>query len=269
MKRFLTWGLLGMVALSVWPNTAKAEDFIKIKGLYWNSRLSGKIKADTKTAIGSSINLRKDLDLEKYVKVPEVEFKFKVLGSGKIIVSYWSATYKGDNRFAQPITYKGIIYDINEYVKTELSLKMTTLLYEWTFVPESLSRAFPSLAEAECGLLFGVKYIEAESSLTSATQGVTKEDFGFPIPTVGLFFQVDIVKKVRLELSATGVSASTSEFKARFLDAYSEIKVDLVKGIPLGLGYKLTDFDLKTNNHNDFTAEFRLEGPYIFVTVGF
>lgn len=270
MRKALLSGLVMMVWILVQSSWVQAEDFIKVKGIYWDSGLSGDIKASTQWLPGTKINLRDDLHVEKGQWLPEIEFKLNLPGMNKIIGSYWQTTYEGKKKIIDPINYAGISYASGEYLKTELNLEMTSLLYEWVFVPESLTRAFPSLAEGEIGLLLGIKYLRAEGKLSSSSSGTKSEDLRLPIPVIGLFAQFDFLQeKLRMELGGVGIGGSAVDYDFKFIDAYSEIKLQLTKSLVLGIGYKFTDLEIEKKNSRDFMTDLSLEGYYFFTTIKF
>lgn len=258
-----------MVALLIQIAWVQAEDFIQVKGMVWDSALSGNIKASTKSLIGTKLDLRNDLGVERYQRLPEVELKLNLPGMNKIIGTYWNVTYEGKKNLTEPINYQGISYSSGEYLKTELDLEMQSLLYERLFLPESLTRAFPALGEAEVGVLLGVKYLQAESRLSSALSGTKKEDAALPIPVGGLFMQVDLLQKLRIELGVTGISCDTANYHVRFIDGYGEVRFKLIKFLPLGIGYQVTGLNIEKEKGGDFSINLSMKGYYFFTTIEF
>lgn len=276
MKKILTTSLVVWLILTGYAGIAQADppdgeagNFLRVKGIYWDGRLDGDITASTKLVTGNELDLHHTLDLEKGTYIPEVELKINIPIGGKIIGSYWQAKYEGKETITQDISFAGKTFSASEYVQTDLSLAMGTLLYEITFVPEFITRAFPSIAEAEAGLLLGVKYLHTEAELRSSITSDISETFGVPIPVIGLFLQVGFLEKVKVEVGAVGFGATSGDITARFTDLYVDVKIDLIKQVPLGLGYKSTGFNVKDESGETFKVNLEMKGLYLFATLEF
>lgn len=267
MKKVIMVSLAVFLVLTGYVSLAQAEDFLRVKGIYWDSRLDGDIAASTELVPGTELDLSSTLDLDESTYIPEIELKINVPMMGKIIGSYWQAKYEGEKTLTQDIDFAGTTFTTSEDVQTDLNLTMVSLLYEMTFAPEFITRAFPSIAEAEAGLLLGLKYLQAQVELSSAATESIDEEFGAPIPVVGIFLRLGILKQVELEVSAVGFSADISDISVKFTDLYAEAKINLIKGVPLGLGYKSTGFNVKDGD--TFEVNLGMEGLYFFTTLEF
>lgn len=270
MKRFIS-AVYALVLVLVLSNLVWAEEFIRVKGLYWNGLLDGKVKADTELTAGTKIDLRQDLHTDLYTNIPALEIKLNFLGLHKIKASYWQTDYDGEKNLLQSINYGGKVYGMGENVKTNLDLTSGSILYERSFVPESLSHAFPSIAEAEFGVWAGLEYLVAESKISSSTTGLSNsETVGIPIPVVGLFTRIGFLQKQLLfETGIVGVGGKFSDYTFSFVDAYAELKVNITKFIPLGIGYKFVGLKVEKSNNNDSSVDLSLDGCYLFTSIGY
>ena len=267
MKKVLVVTSLMIIGLFV-TAPLYGEEILRVKGRYWDSAIDGKVTADTKLVSGTKLDLVKDLNLDKTTFIPEFELTFK-LGMNKIIGSYATASYTGKNTLSTNINFGGSTYSANNVVKTNLDLTLGSVLYERLFVPEFITRAFPSVAEAEAGLLLGVKYLSADTKLTSPLVSKTEKG-SVPIPVIGLFLNLGLLdKKLDFEVGAVGFKTTVSSVTAEYFDVYFDVGFNFIKYVPIGIGYKMNRFSTQDKKNNAFGVNLNLSGPYAFATIGF
>jgi len=263
--------LMSASLMIIWfamTNPIYGENMFRAKIKYWNSEIEGDTTAETKLLTGTKLDLTKDLGLEESTYVPELELKLK-LGMNKLIGSYAKTSYEGEETLTRKINFGGVSYNVNQLVKTDLDITLGSLLYEKVFISEFITRAFPSVAETELGLLLGVKYLSTEVTLTSAVTGSKKEDGSVPIPVIGLFFQLSMLdKKLNLETGAVGLKTSVSGIAAEYFDLYLEANLNYF-GIPFGLGYKINRLNVEDKSSNAFGVNLNLSGLYVFTSLEF
>lgn len=267
MKKGLTMVVLMIIGLFV-AAPVYGEDLFRVKVKYWNSEIDGNVTADTKLVSGTKLDLVKDLDLDKTMFIPELEFRFK-FGMNKLIGSYAKTTYTGEETLTSDVNFGGTTYSVNSLVKTNLDLTLGSVLYERVFVPEFITKAFPSVAEAEAGVLLGVKYLSADAKLTSPVVSKT-ESGSVPIPVIGLFLQMGVLdKKLNFEIGMVGLKTTISGVTAKYTDFYIDADFNFIKAIPIGLGYKINRFSIEDKSSNTFGVNLNLSGPYIFTRIEF
>jgi hypothetical protein len=265
MKKILGGWVLVALVMAAWNGSVYGEDLFRVKGEYWFNKMDGDVKASTNLVPGSELKLVNTLNLDENASVPGLELKLK-FGMNKFIGSYWKADYEGQKTITQNIDFGGTSFTTNELVRSELKLEVTSVLYERLFIPEFITKAFPSIAEAEAGLLIGVEYASSEVTLTSSLN--TKSEPGAaPIPVVGFFLQVGFLEKVKAEVGAMGFGLSIGDIDARFMDIYAEVKFNILSNLPLGIGYKAWGFNL--TDGDTFDINLAVKGFYLVTSYEF
>lgn len=267
MKNILI-GIIFGIGLLTSSRELYGEKLIQIKGLYWKSNLEGDVKVETQLLGGTNLSLSRSLGVDENAFIPEVELKINLPLMGKLVGSFWTATYQGEKIIPQNINFAGQTFPANELVQTNLALSMGTLLYEMTIIPEGLTKIFFFLASAQGGFQLGIKYFYAQVSLTSSSTGTIKETLGVPIPLIGLFLRGEILNNLKIETAFTYFGAGIADVTARLLDAYAEVKLYLGP-IPLGLGYKITTPNFKHKSSETAEVNFCLKGFYFTTFFGF
>src|SRR3989339_847154 len=106
--RNMLWLLAIVIIISMaYPGAGNAESFIKVRGLGWDSAISGKIRADEGLLAGSSIDLNDTLGITDSTVVPEIEGKIGFLGTSRFIIAYSPASYEGRKRSYQQLNFGG------------------------------------------------------------------------------------------------------------------------------------------------------------------
>lgn len=271
MRKFIISSLIALLMVFTVGNLTWAEDFIRVKGFYWHGILDGEVKSSTKFISGTKVNLRRDLHTEISNDIPGLEVKFNLPEPHKIVGSYWQTTYEGKKTLIKGVSFGGKSYAIGERVNTDLDIKCGSILYERLFIPESLARAFPWIAEAEFGLLAGVEYLAIETKIASATTGVSdKQDAALPIPVLGLFTQFGFLqKRLVLKIGLVGIGGRIGDYDFKFVDAYAELKVEVTGIIPLGIGYKIVDLEVGKEKDDEFSVDLSVDGLYFFTSMSF
>lgn len=266
MKKLL--GLLVFLVVGLMTvSPAYGETLLRLKGKYWDTELDGKVTAGTSLLAGTKLDLSDTLHLDEQAYIPEVELKLNLF-LGKFVASYATASYEGKQTLVSGINFAGISYNANELVNTKLDLKFGSLLYEQTLAPEFITKAFPSIAEAEIGFLVGVKYLSANIEMTSPLR--TEDANGaIPLPVAGIFLQVGFAKMIKAEAGAVGFKMTAADIEAESFDAYAEVKVEYFKVVPFGLGYQVRRLSLNDTSDNSFNVDLDISGMYLFATFEF
>ena len=264
--RNIIWLLVAVMIISAaYPGESNAESFIKVRGLGWDSFISGKIRADKGLITGSSIDLKDNLGIVDSSVVPELEGKVGFLGTSRFIISYSPASYEGRKTISKNLVFSGKTFLASEDLKTQLDFDVVSVIYEFAPLPEGVAQPLTS-AEPEMGLLLGVKYFHTQAQITSNSTGsVQHETFGLPIPVVGLRIQGRLAENIQLESAGTWMRLKTSatDVDLYWSDLYGELKLNIVPKIPFGLGYKLTRLSVESDINHGFTLKNQLHLLFI------
>ncbi len=270
MRKLLS-GLSAVMLILLLSNSAWADEFIRVKGLVWHGVLDGEVKSSTTLVNGTKVDLRRDLHTELSSDIPALEFKTNLLGGLKLSASCWQAAYEGEKTLIKDVYYGGKKFSIGERVNTDIGITAGNILYEHSFIPESITRAFPSLVEAEFNVLMGLEYLGLESKISSAITGINNEESAaVTVPVVGLFTQVGLLKKkLVLELGAIGIAGKIGDYDFAFTDAYAELRVKVMPLVPVGIGYKIVDLEVDKEGDDEFAFDLSVDGLYFFTSVSF
>ena len=267
MRNIIWLLVITMIIGLICPSVSDAESFIKLKGLGWDSTISGKIRADEGFMTGSSIDLKDTLGITESTVIPEIEGKIGFLGTSRFIISYSPASYEGRKTIAKNLSFSGKTFSASESLKTQLDISMTSVLYEFAPLPEGVIQPLTS-SEPEMGLLLGLKYLHTEAQITSNSTGsVVNETFGLPIPVVGLRIQGRLAENMQLESAGTWMSLKTKDADLYWSDLYGELKVSIVPKIPFGFGYKLTKLSVESDIGQSFASRFWFKGWYLMASI--
>lgn len=266
--RNMIWMLaVVIIIVSVYPCESNAESFIKVRGLGWDSTISGKIRADEGVMTGSNIDLKDTLGITESTVVPEIEGKIGFLGTSRFIIAYSPASYEGKKTITKNLSFSGKTFSASETLKTQLDVTMSSVIYEFAPLPEGVTAAVTS-TEPEMGLLLGLKYFHIDAQITSNSTGsVVNETFGLPIPVIGLRIQGRIAENMQLESAGTWMSLKTKDTNLYWSDLYSELKLSIVPKIPFGFGYKLTRLSVESDIGQSFISRFGFKGWYLMVSI--
>ena len=266
--RNIIWLLVAVMIISAaYPGESNAESFIKVRGLGWDSFISGKIRADKGLITGSSIDLKDNLGIVDSSVVPELEGKVGFLGTSRFIISYSPASYEGRKTISKNLVFSGKTFLASEDLKTQLDFDLVSVIYEFAPLPEGVIQPLTS-SEPEMGLLLGLKYFHTEAQITSNSTGsVVNETFGLPIPVIGLRIQGRLAENMQLESAGTWMSLKTKDADLYWSDLYGELKLSVVPKIPFGIGYKLTRLTVKSDMGQSFLSRFGFKGWYLMASI--
>ncbi|MDI6787061.1 MAG: hypothetical protein QME51_01665 [Planctomycetota bacterium] len=260
MKNSIWILIIALIISSLNSTEGNAETFIRLKGLGWDSSITGKIQMNEGTSAGTYIDLKDTLGITDSSIVPEIEGKANLLGLSRYIISYTSASYEGKKMITKKLSFAGKTFETSETIKTQLDITMTSFLTEFVSPTEEVtSTIVPAIPEI--GLLLGIKYLHINGKMTSNNTGAVAEDsFGFPFPVVGLRVQGVLSESgnLILESSATYMKLKSFDVGVKWSDISTEIRYNIIPRLHFGGGYKITKFGIESKR-----------GQYIFTRLGF
>lgn len=269
MKRIIGLPVFIIIVWLIYPITSNAETALRIKGLLWDSKIDGKIKADNGSLTGTEIDLKDMLGVTKSSTVSEFEAKFNFLEMSRLIISYMPASYEGTKIINQNVSFAGKTFIGSPRLKTNLDISIGSVLFESLSFQETPAGAAAS-DEPDLGLLLGVKYFYIDGQVTSSQLAMTAEKtLGAPIPVIGLRLQETLLEKAQIELTYTLMNIKTSGINVSWSDLYAELKLNLVQQLTFGVGYKLTKLNFKNGNDPEFLSRFKFDGLYALASLNF
>ncbi|MFH1227707.1 MAG: hypothetical protein V1701_07370 [Planctomycetota bacterium] len=272
MKKIIM-GLAVVLGMLV-PSLSYAE-FIKVKGLGWDDQLTGKIQLGNSALAGTKLDLKNDLGIRDSVIVPELELKISPPIFKTIVVSYGTGSFTGRRIIGQDIYFGGKTFNASDTIKTSMDVTVGSLMVQWDFAPASLLKAFPSLNSGEFGLLLGANYLGFDTKVTSASSGLnTSEMANVPIPVIGGFMEVGFMEKFKFSLTATlfnlkSAKLGPNQVKASYANLSFDVKMNVYKNIPIGLGYRSISLSSELKGGSTFSADTAMKGFYLVTSYSF
>jgi hypothetical protein len=242
---------------------SKAEMFVRIKAISWDSSIDGKIKLDEGSLTGSTIDLQNTLGLTKSTTTPELEGRISFPGMSKLLLSYSTSSYEGSKTLTQNISFSGKTFSVSEQVRTNLDVTTGSVFYETNLLPDIVTPG-----ENEMGFLLGLKYYYFNAQITSSsTPKKVDKPFGAPIPLIGLRSESTIYEKTQMEISCNFMSIKTSDISLSSSDFYSELKFNFIPRLPFGFGYKISKVKMEYKNNPKSLTRFEFDGWYIIASL--
>ncbi|MFA5793529.1 MAG: hypothetical protein WC980_00465 [Candidatus Brocadiia bacterium] len=272
MKKVIAGLVLAVVILV--PSMAQAE-FIKVKGLGWDDQLTGNIQLSDSVLAGTKLDLKNDLGIKSSAIVGELEFKVKPPIFKTIVVSYGTGSFSGRRIIGRDVNFGGKTFTASDTIKTSMDATVGSLMVQWEFAPASLLSAFPSLNSGEFGLLLGANYLGFDTKVSSGTTGVnTSEKANIPIPVIGGFMEVGFMERFKFAMTATlfnlkSAKIGPNQVSASYANLSFDVKMNVYKNIPIGLGYRSTSLNADLKGGSTFSTDLAMKGFYLVTSYGF
>jgi hypothetical protein len=222
-----------LLALSTAPAHARTNR-LKVNLAAWPASLSGVQQVNSGSIDGSPLDLQGTLGIEDDT-FPELHAALKLLGPVRLIGSYYSTQYAGEETITQSITFNGTTYSASETVESELEMNVGRVML--SFSPINFKRL-------NIGLMLGAELMSVDSSLASSATGEEQDSFTAPIPIVGVNLTLQPTEKLALYVEASGLSADVGGVDADVLDAIVRVEYYFLPWFAVTGGYRLFDFDI-------------------------
>jgi hypothetical protein len=219
---------------------------------FWRSRLDAEVTVDTKTTFGTPIDADADLNLGERETVPEYRFWFG-LGRGRVVSSYARIENTGSQTLSKDIVFKGITFNVNEKVTTEVKASLADLFVEYPLVSVASGRVI-------LNGIAGVKYVDFDGRLKSTFVKI-EEKIDTPFPQIGASCEIPF-SWGRCWAGLSGASVKESDTRWEVLDATMAAEWDW-RGIRLSGGYRVLALQIKDDA---LDLEMEYSGPYAGLT---
>lgn len=239
-----------LVCLVSSPALARSNR-LKVNLSAWPAALSGVQQVNGDTTQGTSTDVEQTLGLEDET-FPEVHVQLKLLGPARLVGSYYSTQYRGEETLTQSVTFNDTTYSVSEQVDSEIDLSLGRLLF--SFSPLNLKRL-------NLGLMLGADLMHVDARLSSPATGEAQKDFTAPVPVVGMNLTVQPLEKLVFYFEASGLSLEVGSVDARILDGIFRVEYYFLPWFALTGGYRVFDFDV---TEDDFgRVNFRQDGAQL------
>ena len=178
-----------------------------VRGMFWDSTISGDIQTVTDGVPGTILDLQSDLGM-KDENVSNGEAFLKA-GNFTFRVAYTPLKYTGSSVLSAPIVFDGIQFPPGTTVSSKLETKMVDGDVQWDFINPELG-----VASMNLGVFLRLKYVDGSAEISSNNPVLSisaTQDFRLPIPEVGFAAGIGFLKNiVRADARFSGMAYSAN-----------------------------------------------------------
>jgi len=252
-------GLLVVAALIMVLAIASVSQAFELglRGYYWFPYFRGDVKVDKDTLVGTEINAKDMMEVGNK-GYPALE-AYGGIGKHHLSLMYTYLGHSKDNLLTANVNFAGKTFTAGTSVESDLTLRVLDLEYQY-----DIFKFKPILAGFTLGVLGKLKYLDGETSMTSAATGKMKETFSTVVPMVGVGAHLGLLANLleaRAKVTGMGYSGNL------YIDALADISLTPFPFVDIHAGYRI--MKVKMDNVDNFTNDFFFAGPYLGLTVGF
>jgi outer membrane protein len=223
---------------------------------YWIPTLEGDLRMDDGSIAGTKVDLKDDLGISNE-NIPGVEAFFSI-GDHEITASYSLIDLSGDKHIDKTIVFNGDTYNVSSSVKSELTISMIDIEYQYKFL--NLENV---LAGFSLGIIGKIKYLDGEVRMRSSVND-NQEDIQVPIPMLGLGAKIGLLADIleaRAKVVGMGYDGSF------FYDAMADVSLTPFPFLNIHGGYRA--MSLKIDDIGDIYTKMDFYGPYAGLSLEF
>jgi hypothetical protein len=209
-------------------------DRLKLNLSAWPAALSGEERVDGGGLTGTSVDLQDTLGLDNQA-FPELHVALKLLGPVRLLGSYYTTSYEGEETLTQSVTFNGTTYSSSEQVSSQMDLDLGRVLFSLS--PVNFKRV-------NLGLMLGADLLKVKSGLSSSTTGQEQKDFTAPVPVVGVNLTLQPIDKLVFYVEASGMSVNMSNVDGQILDGIARVEFYFLPWFAITGGYRFFNFDV-------------------------
>ena len=227
---------------------------IEVEGRMWMVKLDSTVRI-VQSGIGTEVKLVDDLGFDERKNFFEGRLQVKFARKHKFNLEYIPLKWDADKLITRTIEFNGQTYTVGTRVQSRLDLTFFKGGYEYDFLAGSL------------GFLGGtldVLAANAKVQLTAPALAIDqKEDKTIPIPMIGLVGRLYPIKWVNLTAKASGLPAGSYGY---VFDGEASLNINPIKYLGISGGYRYFVISVK---YNDNSLDYRLDGPFVGLTLRF
>lgn len=241
------------------------DEHVGVRLREWYAKLEGNLSSDGTIFGGTSISLADDLGVDDPAWSTEIQVYGRIPFFGKLYAGWWRIDRHGDEILSRTITYADQTFVASTEVKTDLTLDVGYLTYEFVFP----SIPIGDLLKWELGLQLGARVMRGEGTLDSAV--ASGSDSGvIGIPVIGGHAALQVTPFLRADVEVVGLGLSYSGRRGSYLEAYGEIVGQPFPWLFAGVGYKYVSLRVRdTQGSADFDLDIHITGLYLTAGVRF
>lgn len=242
--------------LSLLVSTAFADETLSFKGGYLSLSPDGEIAVSSSGVSGTSLDLEDDLgvdDSDDFFLEAALQ-----LGSFRLFAAYLPINFSGDSVLAEDIAFNGETFVQGSRVESEVDIDIYEAGLAWFLVNMD-----DMPVRIQLGPEVAVKYVDTHVEMQDSDLGLSEsEDFGVPIPTVGVRGRLAFADL----LGVVGRAGYAEYNDNSFMDIDAQVEFSPLPLVGLFAGYRYLDVDI---DESDVLIDATFSGPYAGALVRF
>jgi hypothetical protein len=217
--------------------------------------------------MGTSVSPEHDLGLPAHQYKGRVEVMFRFAQRSRLRVDFEDVDRSGTKVLAQNIQFGDQLFPQGARVDTELSYRILTLSYTYSFWRSDW-------LEIGAGLAAHLVEAQANGSAFNSVTGSSmnqnvRESVASGFPTI----PVDVIWLIQRQIAATArvqyFRASVGNFSGSLLDLHGDVQYRLAPNFTLGVGYTLERIAVQVRSRFAGSLSIDTRGPEAFFRVSF
>lgn len=253
------------------PQVAFCEqENVRIDLKIWSTEIKGFVKSLEEGLSATRLNLHDDLWIERYEEIPEVRIKSRLSRKSYLGLGFWTGKYDGQIITQSDVNYAGSIYYTGTLIESKLIIQSFKVVYKY-----ELLYPLDEYIEFSLGVEFGARLNRISSRLEATNVLVPyyeKELANLLVPTLGIYFRSKFTEWTSFEIGVDGIYfKGIADKNISFLDASSELKLNIYRGFSILAGYKLVRLDVSFERSllSRFDFSGTMYGPFIGIKYSF
>lgn len=239
------------------PNVV--EDRLRVEVNLFGASPQTRLRVDeSPTLPGTEIDAEKDLGLDDFQLLPQVELTLLPGARHLVRLSAFAIHRSAQQQLRKPISFDNEDYLVDELVDSRLDMTLFGLTYGYRFLVHQ---------RAEISATFGIQIADVEANAVVRSRVVRESESGVaPLPLIGVEGRFDFTPRWSAEARAQYLTVDVSEVNGSILDARLAVTWRLNPYWVLGLGYRTfrIDVDSKDEGTPGF-VDLSIDGPLLFV----
>ncbi len=268
MRRFLVAALLGA---SAGPGLAQhLDDRVSIQAGAYFARVNSEGRVGLPDGgPGTSLDLEKDLGLDRSAVLPAVEIGWRINDDWVLNGEFYALGRRSERRLEREIMVGETTYPVN----ARLAAGFDSDIYRLTVTNLLFQRP-----KFELGAALGVHmtdfalFVEGEGSVGAEIGAVRRESRTLfaPLPTIGGVFRWEPGPRWLVSANVDWLSLSLGDYSGRLINAEGAVAYRLWRRVDAGVQLRRVDYRVDVSRQRwDGRVRYRLTGPAVFVQVGF
>jgi hypothetical protein len=241
------------------PKPNVIEDRLRVEVNLLGASASTRMRVDeSNTLLGTEIDAEKDLGLEDFQLLPQVEFTLLPGERHLIRLSAFAVHRAAQKVIEKPISFDDQDYLTGERVDSRLNLTMFGLTYGYRVLVRQ---------RGELSATLGIQIADVEANAVVRSRVVREAESGVaPLPLIGVEGRFDFTPRWAVEARAQYLTVDVSQVNGSILDARLALTWRVNPYLAMGLGYRTLQINVDSADEDTpGFVDLSVDGPLLFV----